>query len=135
MHYENWQGNWNANNDPSHAALTQDWNVADSIVALDLQGNILFGFAPQPQFSAPKSSENKKADLLHRMGKEVIVKIAEPATYTLELVNAVGIPLETLYYGFWNAGEHSVSVNNREFPGSYLVLRKGTEILTWELFH
>ena len=69
------------------------------------------------------------------MGKEVIVKIAEPATYTLELVNAVGIPLETLYYGFWNAGEHSVSVNNREFPGSYLVLRKGTEILTWELFH
>lgn len=135
LHYENWQGNWNANNDPSHAALTQDWNVADSIVALDLQGNILFGFAPQPQFSAPKSSENKKADLLHRMGKEVIVKIAEPATYTLELVNAVGIPLETLYYGFWNAGEHSVSVNNREFPGSYLVLRKGTEILTWELFH
>ena len=38
-------------------------------------------------------------------------------------------------FGIWNEGEHSVSISNYTFtPGSYLVLRRGNEILSWEIF-
>lgn len=38
-------------------------------------------------------------------------------------------------FGIWNEGEYSVSISNYTFtPGSYLVLRRGNEILSWKIF-
>ena len=38
-------------------------------------------------------------------------------------------------FAIWNEGEHSVSISNYTFtPGSYLVLRRGNEILSWKIF-
>ncbi len=65
----------------------------------------------------------------------VYVNVTEKGTYTLETVNAIGMPLVSLFNGIWNEGEHSVSISNYTFtPGSYLVLRRGNEILSWEIF-
>ena len=51
-------------------------------------------------------------------------------------VNAIGIPLKTLYKGTWDAGEHSVTIDMKMLqPSSYIVLRKGTEILSWNLLN
>lgn len=68
-------------------------------------------------------------------GDIVYVKVHEKGFYTLETVNAAGLPLFSLFNGIWNEGEHSVSISNYTFtPGSYLVLRRGNEILSWEIF-
>lgn len=68
-------------------------------------------------------------------GDVVYVNVSQKGTYTLETVNAVGMPLVLLFSGVWGEGEHSVSLANYTFtPGSYLVLRRGSEILSWKLF-
>ena len=52
------------------------------------------------------------------------------------LLNAIGIPLLTLYKGTWDAGEHAVTLDMKSVqPASYIVLRKGSEILSWKLLN
>ena len=49
-------------------------------------------------------------------------------------VNAAGLPMATLFNGTWNEGEHSVNVSDFSLSaGCYLVLRRGSRILTWQL--
>ncbi len=74
-------------------------------------------------------------DLIDVEGDVVYVNVSQKGTYTLETVNAVGMPLVLLFSGVWGEGEHSVSLTNYTLtPGSYLVLRRGSEILSWKLF-
>lgn len=76
------------------------------------------------------------ADLVRRDGDVIYVDIEENGYYTLETVNAIGIPLKTLYKGTWNVGEHSVTVDLSTLqPSSFIVLRRGTEILSWKLLN
>ena len=49
-------------------------------------------------------------------------------------VNAAGLPMATLFNGTWNEGEHAVNISDFSLSaGCYLVLRRGSRILTWQL--
>lgn len=137
LHHPNRTNDFNAADDPSHHNLNNSGMVeADSIVVLDRRGNLLWGGVPQPKFSAEYVTKETYADLVRRDGDIIYVDIEEDGYYTLETVNAIGIPLKTLYKGTWNVGEHSVTIDlNSLQPSSFIVLRKGTEILSWNLLN
>ena len=137
VHHPNRTNDFNAKDDPSHYNLNNYGMVeADSIVVLDKLGNLLWGNAPQPKFSEGYVPNEKYADLVHREGDVIYVNIEESGYYILEMVNAMGAPLKTLYKGSWDIGEHSVTVDVKSIrPSSYIVLRRGTEILSWSLLN
>lgn len=136
IHYPGWAAEFDASDDPSHYGLgNNDLSVADSALVLDLKGNLLWGKVPQPRFSDDFQTRDVYEDLIDVEGDVVYVNVSQKGTYTLETVNAVGMPLVLLFSGVWGEGEHSVSLANYTFtPGSYLVLRRGSEILSWKLF-
>lgn len=137
IHHPNWTGDFNAADDPSHYGLGNlEMTEADSIVILDRVGNLLWGSAPQPKFSAEYVTGEGSSDLVYRDGDIIYVDIDENGYYILETVNAIGVPLETLYKGTWDVGEHSLAIDMKTIqPSSYIVLRKGAEILSWRLLN
>lgn len=137
LHHPNGTGDFNVTDDPSHYNLNNYEMVeADSIVVLDSRGNLLWGSAPQPRFGANYVTKETYAELVHREGDVIFVNIEENGYYILETVNAVGIPLKTLYSGTWEIGEHSVTIDmNSLQPSSFIVLRRGSEILSWGLLN
>lgn len=73
---------------------------------------------------------------MRRDGDIIYVSIEEGGYYILETVNAVGVPQKTLFKGSWDVGEHSVTVDIGSLrPSSFIVLRKGSEILSWRLLN
>lgn len=136
IHNPGWAAEFDASDDPSHYGLgDNDLSVADSALVLDLKGNLLWGKVPQPRFSDDFQTQDVYEDLIDIEGDVVYVNVSQRGTYTLETVNAAGMPLVLLFSGVWDEGEHSVSLANFTFtPGSYLVLRRGSEILSWKLF-
>ncbi|MDD7299144.1 hypothetical protein, partial [Fibrobacter intestinalis] len=137
LHHPNRTHDFNAADDPSHYNLNNREMVeADSIVVLDRQGNLLWGNAPQPKFRPEYIVKENHAKSIYREGDIVYVNIEESGYYTLETVNAIGVPLKNLYKGSWEAGEHSVTLDMKQIlPSSYIVLRKNSEILAWELLN
>ncbi len=137
IHHPNWTSDFNAADDPSHYGLDNlEMAEADSIVVLDSIGNLLWGNAPQPKFSAEYVTGESNADLVYRDGDVIYVSIGESGHYILETVNALGVPLKTLYQGSWDVGEHSLTLDMKNLqPSSYIVLRKGMEILSWKLLN
>lgn len=136
IHSPDWTADFDALDDPSHRGLNAaTFAEADSAVVLNLNGNLLWGNAPSPNFaesSAPKSSKG----LIEIEGDVAYVNAPAAGAYTLETVNAAGTPLVNLFRGTWTEGEHSVSLKGFTFaPGSYLVLRQGKKILAWQLFN
>lgn len=130
-----WAKGFDASDDPSHFGLDgAEFSRADSVLVLDLNGNLLWGSVPQPVFDRAYRIENAQ-DLISIESGSIYVDIPAKGTYTLETVNAAGIPLATLFHGIWNEGTHSVSISHTSAPGSYLVLRCGTSILSWKLFN
>lgn len=137
IHHPGRTNDFDAADDPSHHNLNSyEMLEADSIVVLDRRGNLLWGYAPQPRFGADYVTKESYADLVRREGDVIYVDIEESDYYTLETVNAIGVPLKTLYKGTWDIGEHSVTVDmNSIQPSSFIVLRKGSEILSWKLLN
>lgn len=137
LHTKDWQGSFDDRLDPSyHNVGVGAFAEADSVVVLDRLGNLLWGGVPRPKFdsryheTAPSGKSPVRVE-----GDVVYVTIENAGNYTLETVNAGGLPLETLFSGKWEAGEHAVTIAGKKFAtGSYLVLRRGTEILSWQLF-
>ena len=63
-------------------------------------------------------------------GGQIVVTVAETATYTLQVIDAKGNPVQTLFKGTWNEGVHYVSVENTTLtPNNYLVLIRNGSIL------
>ncbi len=61
----------------------------------------------------------------------VTVRIDTDAVYVLEVVNAAGIPLQTLFSGHLAVGEHYIGTRNVTLDrGNYLVLRRGNTIIS-----
>ena len=133
LHDWNWDFGFNSGDDPSHHGLSRNLSAADSAVVLDRNGNLLWGNVPQPKFAnnyVVKPGESR----ITRVGDVVYVDIDVTGYYTLETVNAVGTPLAKLFEGTWNPGEHMVQIPADKLKaGGYLVLRKGYEILNWQL--
>lgn len=134
LHNVNWQEGFNANDDPSHHGLSREFAVADSIVVLDRNGNLLWGNVPQPKFADNFVVMPAGESRVTRVGDVVYVDIDETGYYTLETVNAAGMPLARLFDGTWKPGEYIVQIPADKLnAGGYLVLRKGYEILNWQL--
>lgn len=137
LYHPNRTNDFNAIDDPSHYNLNNyEMQEADSIVVLDKRGNLIWGNAPQPKFNANYITKETYDDLIHRDGNVIYVEINQNGHYILETVNAAGLPLITLYNGTWSVGEHSISLSNYTIAaGSYLVLRMGSEIISWKLIN
>ena len=131
LHHSNYQ-NWNAADDPSHYGLTHEMSQADSIVVFDRSGRLLWGAIPQQSQGAPKKGRNTVVSngTIEIDGDQVIVTVNEPAYYALQVVDALGSPLQTLFKGPWNEGIHYVSVENTTLtPNNYLVLVRNGSVL------
>ena len=137
LHHKNWTNDFNAYDDPSHHNLNNgEMGEADSVVILDRLGNLIWGNPPQPKFNSNYKTKDMYANLIHKEGNVIYVKIEDSGYYILEVVNAFGVPLNTLYRGSWEIGEHSVEVDMKLLnPSCFLVLRKGTEIMSWTLLN
>lgn len=133
LHYSDWSNGFDASDDPSHHGLSAvDFVEADSIVVLDGNGNLLWGSVPEPEFAT--DAKVVRGNALSRDGDVVYITIAENAKYVLEVVNAAGLSLETLFEGSWKEGVHAVTLSAGSLrPGSYLVLRKDSQVLSWGL--
>lgn len=136
IHNPGWVVGYDAGDDPSHHNLNEvELIEADSAIVLDRNGNLLWGYAPQPRFSSQFKTKDSYEDLIDVDGDIVYVNVTEKGFYSLETVNAAGMPLVTLFNGIWSEGEHSISISNYTFtPGSYLVLRRENEIISWKIF-
>lgn len=133
LHYSDWSNGFDASDDPSHHGLSAvDFVEADSIVVLDGNGNLLWGSVPKPEFAT--DAKVVRGNALSRDGDVVYITVAENAKYVLEVVNAAGLSLETLFEGSWKEGVHAVTLSAGSLrPGSYLVLRKDSQVLSWGL--
>lgn len=121
--------------DPSYHGITgYELVEADSVVILDLSGNLLWGHAPSPVFGVDYPVAENTGEYIYRDGEIVYVNVLSRDSYVLEVVNAAGLPMMTLFNGTWNEGEHAVNISNFSLAaGCYLVLRQGSRILTWQL--
>lgn len=131
LHHSDEQ-NWNVADDLSHYGLTHEMSQADSIVVLDLNGGLLWGAISQSLDGVPK--KNRKTNVENGPivieGDQVLITVTESACYMLQVVEASGSPLQTLFKGTWNAGEHYVSIENVTFAANnYLVLTRNGNIL------
>ena len=137
LHARGWSSSaYNAYDDPSYHGIGtgQNLQVADSVVVLDLNGNLLWGGVPQPNFSNNVVASDSGASRVTRVGDVVYVNIDQMGYYYLETVDAFGTLKNRLFEGTWSAGEHTVQIPASAMqPGRYLVLRRGNTILNWQL--
>lgn len=136
LHYPNWAEGFDASDDPSHYNIT-GWGqvVADSVVLLDLGGNLIWGKVPKPEFDGEYEISQPERGIVFRDNDNIYVDIDEEGHYILEVVNAASVPVKTLFNGYWEAGEHVVNVSNYTFASNtYLVLKKDKKIIYWNLY-
>lgn len=58
------------------------------------------------------------------MNNQIIVTIDEASYYTLQVVDAQGSPIQTLFGGTWSTGDHVVSIKNMTLSANNYVLLK-----------
>ena len=131
LHHDDWQ-DWDVSDDASHYGLSYEFTQADSIVVLDQMGNLLWGGVPKAADILPEiSGDDNYGNIITIVSEEIIVDVPADGKYVLERVNAIGITQETVYTGYWSAGEHTVSTDNMKMiSGQYLVLRNGSTIVS-----
>ena len=137
LHARGWsESAYSASDDPSHHGIGtgQNLQVADSLVVLDLNGNLLWGNVPRPNFQNNVVASDSGASRVTRVGDMVYVNIDQTGYYYLEVVDAFGTVKNRLFEGTWNVGEHTVQIPTSAMqPGRYIVLRRGNTILNWQL--
>ena len=137
LHARGWsESAYSASDDPSHHGIGtgQNLQVADSVVVLDLNGNLLWGNVPRPNFQNNVVASDSGANRVTRVGDMVYVNIDQTGYYYLEVVDAFGTVKNRIFEGTWNVGEHTVQIPASAMKaGRYIVLRRGNTILNWQL--
>lgn len=59
-----------------------------------------------------KGIAENTGEYIYRDGEIIYVNVSSRDSYVLQVVNAAGLPMATLFNGTWNEGEHSVNVSD-----------------------
>jgi len=137
LHAQGWsESAYSVSDDPSHHGIGtgQNLQVADSVVVLDLNGNLLWGNVPRPNFQNNVVASDSGSSRVTRVGDVVYVNVDQTGYYYLEVVDAFGTVKTRLFEGTWGVGEHTMQIPASVMqPGRYIVLRRGNTILNWQL--
>ncbi|MDR3000697.1 MAG: LamG domain-containing protein [Fibromonadaceae bacterium] len=130
LHYPDWTADWNTDDDPSHSGLTAVLAPSDSLVVLDLNGNVLWGYIPTSAPFIATQGQQSSPNVIEPVDGGFAVTITAAGNYSLTEVNVAGVTQRTLFSGTWDVGTHFVSNNNvTPVRGNYLVLRRGSVII------
>ncbi|WP_198514829.1 LamG-like jellyroll fold domain-containing protein [Hallerella succinigenes] len=150
LHLSEWANVWNASDDPSHAGLSGAMAEARGICVFDSLGNRVYGDSPDwPESSVIASEQSGENSVTtpdngyHGDGSIPVVRTDEGLVLTLEnwttlsldLVNAVGIPVKSIFAGTLAPGEQFVQVNwsGINMKTTYLVLKVNGTIQSTKL--
>ena len=150
LHLSEWANIWNAADDPGHAGLSGAMAEAYGICVFDSLGNRIYGDTPEWPESSVIASEPLDENSVttpdngyHGDGSIPIVRTDEGLVLTLEgwttlsldLVNAVGIPVKSIFAGTLAPGEQFVQVNwsGINMNTTYLVLKVNGTIQSTKL--
>ena len=129
LRHTDWQ-NWDPTNDPSHYGLSYSFAQADSIVIMDLNGNLLWGSVPKAEVEKPtQPEEQNEGGIITVESDGIMINITTEGYYALEQVDALGNVVSRIYNGHWNVGEQFIPIQNVNLePGLFLMLRQGTTV-------
>lgn len=149
LHLSGWASAWNADDDPSHFGLGAREAEARGIGIFDSLGNRIYGDIPvwpetlsvaEPT-SARSPGESSEAfeknavDETFRIARSpdgILLSLKGAATLSLDLVNAIGLPVKSIFRGTLPAGEKFLPVDwtGIDLSATYLVLRVDGNIKT-----
>ena len=140
LHFPGWQSAWDASDDPSHAGLTAQLLETSNVAVFDSLGNRIYGNEPEwpsplsvvaetfPTADTTKASDNGEADTLARISRTedgLLLELGISADVSLDLVNILGTPVQSLFNGKLSSGEHLISVDwsGVDMKTTYLALK------------
>lgn len=150
LHLSGWANIWNASDDPGHVGLSTSMAEARGICVFDSLGNRIYGDDPSwPETSIVAGTSNGNPETLDngyhgdvsipivRTEDGLVLSLDSWTTLSLDLVNAIGIPVKSIFNGTLQPGEQLVAV---DWTGinprtTYLVLKingtiKATKLLS-----
>lgn len=152
LHLPGWASAWNADDDPSHDGLGAREAEARGIGVFDSLGNRIYGDIPVwPETLSVAESvktrspgdpseafEKNAVDENYRISRSpegILLSLKGAATLSLDLVNAVGLPVKPLFSGTLPAGENFLPLDwtGIDLSATYLVLRVDGNIKTARL--
>ena len=150
LHLSGWANIWNASDDPGHAGLSEDMSEAHGICVFDSLGNRIYGESPQwPESSViaeelPNGGSGTNPDNgyhgdvaipIARTEDGLVLTLDAWTSLSMDLVNAVGVPIKSIFNGTLAPGEQLVQVDwtGINMRTTYLVLKVNGTIKTTRL--
>lgn len=150
LHLSGWANIWNASDDPGHAGLSGDMSEARGICVFDSLGNRIYGESPQwPESSViaeelPNGGSGTNPDNgyhgdvaipIVRTEDGLVLTLDAWTSLSMDLVNAVGVPIKSIFNGTLAPGEQLVQVDwtGINMRTTYLVLKVNGTIKTTRL--
>ena len=148
LHLKDWMSAWNAADDPSHSGLGASFAEAAGITVFDSLGNRIYGSLPAwptaktvtvDSVAVPDDGYggNDSTISIARTEDGLMLTLQNYTSLSLDLVNAIGIPVKSVYSGTLAPGKQLVSVDwtGINMNTTYLVLRvngiiKSTKLLS-----
>ena len=150
LHLSGWANVWNVNDDPGHAGVSASMSEARGICIFDSLGNRIYGETPKwPESSVvvgelPNGDSGTNLDNgyhgdvaipIVRTNEGLVLTLDAWTSLSMDLVNAVGIPIKTIFNGTLAPGEQLVQVDwtGINMKTTYLVLKVNGSIKSTRL--
>lgn len=148
LHLSGWADIWNAEDDPGHVGLSSQDAEAIGICIYDSLGNRVYGELPQWSTGADvdlvdgdsvyvpdNGYHGENPILITKTEDGLILSLDSWSSVSLDLVNAIGVPLKSIFNGTLASGEQFVPVDwtGINTKTTYLVLKVNGSIKTTRL--
>ena len=147
LHLSGWANIWNAGDDPGHKGLSENMAEARGICVFDSLGNRIYGDVPEWPAGSALSSEGSASDTaaardngfrgdgsvpIVRTDEGLVLDMNTWANVNLDLVNAIGTPVKSIFDGTLAPGEQLVPVDwtGIDMNAAYLVLKVNGTVKT-----
>ena len=152
LHLSDWASIWNSLDDPGHVGLSTSMAEAQGICVFDSLGNQIYGTTPKwPESSVIATASEEEGSEpppdngyrgeggipVTRTQDGLELTLDSWTNLSLDLVNAVGIPVKSIFSGTLQPGEHLLPVDwtGINTKTTYLVLKvngtiKATRLLS-----